>query len=62
MAPLPRISDWLKVEESVRLLHSIFPNYPALDPCRPIPPREEWFTADNRPNAHALPQPFAFAS
>ena len=54
MATLPRIADWLKVEESARLLHAIFPNYPALYPCRPIPPREEWLTADNFPTVHAL--------
>ena len=41
MTALP-ISDWLKVEESARLLHAIFPNYPALYPCRPTPPMEEW--------------------
>jgi hypothetical protein len=35
------VSDWLNIEESARLLHLIFPNYPALSPCRPTPPREE---------------------
>ena len=40
MATRP-VSDWLNVEESARLLHAIFPNYPALNPCRPTPPREE---------------------
>jgi len=38
----PPISDGLKVEESARLLHAIFPNYPVLYPCRPTPPIEEW--------------------
>jgi len=46
-AMVPFISDWLTVEESLRLLHAIFPNYPALYPCRPTPPREEWLIADN---------------
>jgi len=36
------ISRELKVEESARLLHAIFPNYPVLYPCRPTPPIEEW--------------------
>ncbi len=40
MATRP-VSDWLNVEESAQLLHAIFPNYPALYPCRPTPPREE---------------------
>ena len=30
------------VEESARLLHAIFPNYPGLNPCRQTPPIEEW--------------------
>ena len=41
MATRP-IRDWLKIEESARLLHAIFPNYPVLYPCRPTPPIEEW--------------------
>ena len=41
MATRP-ISDGLKVEESARLLHAIFPNYPVLYPCRPTPPIEQW--------------------
>ena len=40
MATRP-VSDWLNVEESAQLLHAIFPNYPALYPCRTTPPREE---------------------
>jgi hypothetical protein len=40
MATLP-IPRGLKVEESTRLLHAIFPNYPVLYPCRPTPPIEE---------------------
>ena len=47
-ATLP-ISDSLNLEESTRLLHAIFPNYPALYPCRPIPPKDEWFTAATKP-------------
>lgn len=46
MATRP-ISDGLKVEESARLLHAIFPDYPAIYPCRPAPPREEWPDVDN---------------
>jgi hypothetical protein len=41
MATQP-ISDWLKIEESARLLGLIFPNYPVLYPCRPTPRIEEW--------------------
>ena len=46
MATLPK-SDGLKVEESARLLHAIFPNYPVLYPCRPTPPIEEWRLAES---------------
>ena len=41
MATLPK-SDSLKIDESARLLHAIFPNYPVIYPCRPTPPIEEW--------------------
>jgi hypothetical protein len=34
--------DWLFVEESSRLLHVIFPNYPILSPCHRVPPKEQW--------------------
>lgn len=30
----------LASEESARLLHEIFPNYPLLEPCLPVPPKE----------------------
>jgi len=52
MAPLA-LPDWLTVEESARLLYAIFPNYPVIHPCRQAPPREEWLSADNSPDAHA---------
>jgi hypothetical protein len=42
MAARP-VSDWLNVEESAQLLHAIFPNYPALYPCRPAPPKQECY-------------------
>ncbi len=35
-------SDWLTVEESARLLRRIFPAYPELRPCNPVPPKNTW--------------------
>ncbi len=32
----------LTVAESALLLKRIFPNYPTLQPARPIPPKREW--------------------
>ncbi len=32
----------LTVAESALLLKRIFPNYPYLNPARPVPPKREW--------------------
>lgn len=32
----------LTIEESARLLHEIFPNYPELWPCNLAPPKDTW--------------------
>ena len=33
-------NGWLDLEQSSRLLHAIFPNYPCLSPEHRIPPKE----------------------
>ena len=32
----------LTIEQSAALLHAIFPAYPVLLPCNPMPSREAW--------------------
>jgi len=46
------VSGYLRVEESARLLHAIFPNYPVLFPCCPTPPTEEWPLLMKGPTNH----------
>lgn len=37
MTYIPTESGFMRLEDSERLLHAIFPNYPSLEPCRPAP-------------------------
>lgn len=37
MTYIPTRDGWMNVEDSRRLLHAIFPNYPNLEPCYPAP-------------------------
>ena len=38
MTYIPTQSGFMNLEDSAKLLRAIFPNYPALIPCRPAPP------------------------
>jgi len=40
MTYIPTQAGFMRLEDSEKLLHAIFPNYPALEPCCP-PPRLE---------------------
>lgn len=37
MTYIPTESGFMRLEDSGRLLHAIFPNYPSLQPCHPAP-------------------------
>lgn len=37
MTFVPTQSGFMRLEDSVKLLYVIFPNYPSLQPCRPAP-------------------------
>ena len=37
MTYIPTQSGFMNLEDSGKLLHAIFPNYPALEPCRRPP-------------------------
>jgi len=40
MTYIPTKAGFMRLEDSEKLLHATFPNYPALEPCCP-PPRLE---------------------
>lgn len=37
MTFIPTQTGFMRLEDSARLLRSIFPNYPSLEPCHPAP-------------------------
>lgn len=37
MTFIPTENGFMRVEDSEKLLRAIFPNYPTLIPCRPVP-------------------------
>ena len=37
MTFIPTQTGFMRLEDSEKLLHAIFPNYPKLEPCRPAP-------------------------
>jgi hypothetical protein len=40
MTYLPNPAGLVSIEDAHRILHAIFPNYPDLTPCNPVPPLE----------------------
>ncbi len=40
MTYIPNYAGWVSTEDSRRLLHAIFPNYPELNPCNAVPTLE----------------------
>jgi len=50
MTYVPTQSGFMRLEDSEKLLHAIFPNYPGLEPCRPAPrlERTDEGSADRR--------------
>jgi hypothetical protein len=37
MTYIPTQAGFMQLQDSARLLHAIFPNYPELQPCNPVP-------------------------
>ena len=37
MTYIPTQSGFMNLEDSAKVLHAIFPNYPSLQPCCPAP-------------------------
>jgi hypothetical protein len=37
MTFIPAQNGFMRLEDSEKLLRTIFPNFPSLDPCRPAP-------------------------
>jgi hypothetical protein len=37
MTFIPTQTGFMRLEDSAKLLHTIFPNYPSLDPCHSAP-------------------------
>ena len=37
MTFIPTKTGFMRLEDSAKLLHAIFPNYPSLEPCYPAP-------------------------
>jgi hypothetical protein len=40
MTYIPTQAGFMRLEDSEKLLHAIFPNYPGLEPCCPPPSLE----------------------
>jgi hypothetical protein len=40
MTFIPTLSGFMRLEDSEKLLGTIFPNYPSLEPCYPAPALE----------------------
>ncbi len=40
MTYIPTRDGYMRVKDSEKLLHTIFPNWPDLEPCRPAPALE----------------------
>ncbi len=40
MTYIPNYAGWVSTEDSRRILHAIFPNYPELNPCNAVPTLE----------------------
>ena len=40
MTYIPNYAGWVGTEDSRRILHAIFPNYPELNPCNAVPTLE----------------------
>lgn len=37
MTYVPTQAGFMQLQDSVRLLRAVFPNYPELQPCNPVP-------------------------
>ena len=37
MTFIPTQTGFMRLEDSAELLRAIFPNYPSLEPCNPVP-------------------------
>lgn len=37
MTYIPNNAGMVSIEDASRILHAIFPNYPELTPCNPVP-------------------------
>jgi hypothetical protein len=37
MTYIPTQAGFMRLQDSERLLHAVFPNYPELQPCNPVP-------------------------
>jgi hypothetical protein len=37
MTYIPTQAGFMQLQDSERLLHAVFPNYPELQPCNPVP-------------------------
>ena len=44
MTYVPTQAGFMQLQDSARLLHVVFPNYPDLQPCNPVPVLEVWAT------------------
>lgn len=40
MTYIPNRDGYMSLEDSQKLLHAIFPNWPSLEPCHPAPALE----------------------
>ena len=49
MTYIPTQAGFMQLRDSARLLHSIFPNYPELQPCNPVPVLEAAAVASAAP-------------
>jgi hypothetical protein len=45
MTYIPTQAGFMQLQDSARLLRTIFPNYPELQPCNPVPELEVAATA-----------------
>jgi len=37
MTYMPTQAGFMQLQDSEKLLHAVFPNYPELQPCNPVP-------------------------
>jgi len=54
MTYIPTQTGFMQLRDSARLLHVVFPNYPELQPCHPVPVLEVAGSCDSSASLNAV--------